>query len=58
MSYADVLEGRVTVGPRVAVIGAGGVGVDLSVFLSHTEEDLDAWLAHWGVGTPPSTPEG
>lgn len=52
VAYDDVLGGRVEVGRRVAVIGAGGIGVDMSVFLTHTEEDLDEWLAHWGVGDP------
>ncbi len=52
MSYADVLAGRVTVGRRVAVVGAGGIGVDVSVFLTHEEESLEEWLAHWGVGDP------
>jgi 2,4-dienoyl-CoA reductase (NADPH2) len=55
-SYADVLNGSVTPGRRVAVIGAGGIGVDVSVWLTHTPslpgEDLDDWLAHWGVGDP------
>ncbi len=52
LSYADVLAGRATPGHRVAVIGAGGIGVDMSVFLTHTEESLEEWLAHWGVGDP------
>ena len=52
VAYDDVLGGRVEVGQRVAVVGAGGIGVDMSVFLTHTEEDLDEWLAHWGVGDP------
>ena len=45
-------------GRRVAVIGAGGIGVDVSHWLSHTPattpttEDLAHWLAHWGVGGP------
>ncbi|WP_445256227.1 oxidoreductase [Nocardioides aurantiacus] len=52
VSYADVLSGRRTVGRRVAVVGAGGIGVDTSVFLTHVEEDLEDWLAHWGVGDP------
>ena len=52
VSYADVLAGRVQVGRRVAVIGAGGIGVDMSVFLTHEEESLDEWMAHWGVGDP------
>jgi 2,4-dienoyl-CoA reductase (NADPH2) len=51
-SYADVLAGRVVPGERVAVIGAGGIGVDVSVFLTHEHEDLDDWMAHWGVGDP------
>ncbi len=52
VSYADVLNGTVTPGRRVAVIGAGGIGVDVSHWLTHTEEDLEEWLAHWGVGDP------
>jgi 2,4-dienoyl-CoA reductase (NADPH2) len=52
VTYADVLSGRVTVGPRAAVVGAGGIGVDVSVFLTHTPETLDEWLDHWGVGDP------
>ena len=51
-SYADVLSGRVVPGERVAVIGAGGIGVDVSVWLTHQREDLDDWMAHWGVGDP------
>lgn len=48
--YNEVLSGVETPGDRVAVIGAGGIGVDMSVWLTHTDEDLDDWLAHWGVG--------
>ncbi|WP_210503181.1 NADPH-dependent 2,4-dienoyl-CoA reductase [Nocardioides xinjiangensis] len=51
-SYADVLSGAVVPGRRVVVIGAGGIGVDVSVFLTHEEEDLEDWMAHWGVGDP------
>ena len=50
--YSDVLSGKVVPGKRVAVIGAGGIGVDVSIWLTHTEETLDEWLAHWGVGDP------
>ena len=52
LSYADVLSGAAVPGDRVAVIGAGGIGVDVSHWLTHTEEDLEEWLAHWGVGDP------
>jgi 2,4-dienoyl-CoA reductase (NADPH2) len=49
-TYADVLAGRTVPGGRVAVMGAGGIGVDVSVWLTHVEETPDEWLAHWGVG--------
>jgi 2,4-dienoyl-CoA reductase (NADPH2) len=52
MTYAELLSGARTPGNRVAVIGAGGIGVDVSVWLTHEEESLDDWLAHWGVGDP------
>ena len=51
-TYAEVLSGRVVPGKRVAVVGAGGIGVDVSVALAHEEESLADWMAHWGVGDP------
>ena len=50
--YNEVLDGTRVPGRRVAVIGAGGIGVDVSVWLTHTEESVEDWLAHWGVGDP------
>ncbi|MEL6746954.1 MAG: FAD-dependent oxidoreductase, partial [Pseudomonadota bacterium] len=35
VSYVDVLAGNAAVGRRVAVIGAGGIGFDVSEFLTH-----------------------
>ena len=59
VSYADVLSGAVIPGKRVAVIGAGGIGVDVSHFLSHDPTDtFDDWMAHWGVGDPTLHPGG
>ena len=52
VSYADVLNGTVTVGARVAIVGAGGIGVDMCHFLTHEETSLAEWKAHWGVGDP------
>ena len=52
VSYADVLNGSVTPGRTVAVIGAGGIGVDMCHFLTHVETDLEGWLDTWGVGDP------
>ncbi|MEU6133643.1 NADPH-dependent 2,4-dienoyl-CoA reductase [Nocardioides sp. NPDC047086] len=52
VTYADVLAGRVVPGRRVAVIGAGGIGVDVSAWLTHRPETLEEWKARWGVGDP------
>lgn len=53
VSYIDVLTGRVEVGRRVAVIGAGGIGFDVSEYLVHQGTppslDIDAFLREWGV---------
>lgn len=53
LSYVDVLRGA-PVGERVAVIGAGGIGFDVSEFLLHRAGDplpmpCDEWLDEWGV---------
>jgi 2,4-dienoyl-CoA reductase (NADPH2) len=59
LSYADVLSGKVTVGRKVAVIGAGGIGVDVSHFLTHDPDDTtEDWFASWGVGDPTLHPGG
>lgn len=56
LSYIDVLAQQKPVGPRVAVIGAGGIGFDVAYFLANgshsTATDLAAWQSEWGVGDP------
>jgi 2,4-dienoyl-CoA reductase (NADPH2) len=52
VSYIDVLTGAVTPGRRVAVIGAGGIGFDVTEFLiGDAEEGLrpEAFLRAWNV---------
>jgi len=53
LSYLDVLRFKKPVGKRVAVIGAGGIGFDVSEYLSHEGEsaslNIDAWLKEWGI---------
>nr|WP_323778070.1 NADPH-dependent 2,4-dienoyl-CoA reductase [Amylibacter sp.] len=62
VSYIDVLRNKVAVGPRVAVIGAGGIGFDVAEYLVHQgtspTEDLDLWKREWGVGDPEDTRGG
>ncbi|WP_410785505.1 FAD-dependent oxidoreductase [Kribbella sp. C-35] len=56
LSYVEVVRERKPVGDTVAVIGAGGIGVDVSEFLTTTSPDLAAWKAEWGVGDPTLLP--
>jgi len=53
LTYVEVLRGA-PVGRSVAVIGAGGIGFDVSEFLLHhpgepLPQPRDAWLEEWGV---------
>ncbi len=53
ISYLDAILGRKPVGQRVAVIGAGGIGFDVSEFITHagpaTSLDREAFWREWGI---------
>jgi 2,4-dienoyl-CoA reductase (NADPH2) len=54
LSYAEAILGA-PIGSRVAVIGAGGIGFDVSEFLVTDESptlNLKEWKAEWGVADP------
>ncbi|SPH16712.1 2,4-dienoyl-CoA reductase [NADPH] [Defluviimonas aquaemixtae] len=61
LSYVQVLEGA-PVGPRAAIVGAGGIGFDVAEFLSQKGTsptlELDEWLSEWGVADPAQIPGG
>lgn len=53
VSYIDVLTNKKQIGQKVAVIGAGGIGFDVSEYLTHegvaTSQDIPAFMQEWGV---------
>ncbi len=53
ISYLDAILERKPVGQKVAVIGAGGIGFDVSEFIVHqgqaTSQDRDAFWKEWGI---------
>ncbi|KFE45529.1 NADPH-dependent 2,4-dienoyl-CoA reductase [Pseudomonas syringae] len=55
LSYLDVILARKPVGHSVAVIGAGGIGFDVSEFLVQqgvsTSLDREAFWKEWGIDT-------
>ena len=71
LSYAEAIEHPARVGRKVAVIGAGGIGFDVSELLAHQGHpalDIADWCDEWGVDlavsergglktpTPPAVP--
>lgn len=52
LNYLDVMSGA-QVGKKVAVIGAGGIGFDISEVLVHqgesTSQNIEAFMKEWGV---------
>lgn len=71
LSYAEAIESPERVGRKVAVIGAGGIGFDVSELLAHQGHpalDIAEWCDEWGVDlavgergglkapTPPTVP--
>ncbi|WP_312239448.1 NADPH-dependent 2,4-dienoyl-CoA reductase [Pantoea sp.] len=51
LSYLDVLRDKKPVGPRVAIIGAGGIGFDTAEYLAQPagEPDMAAFYSEWGI---------
>jgi 2,4-dienoyl-CoA reductase (NADPH2) len=53
VSYVDVLAGRAQAGREVAIIGMGGIGFDVALYLleggSRAPLDPQAFAEHWGI---------
>ena len=56
LTYLDVLRGRAHVGATVAIIGAGGIGIDVAEYLADGGQsptlNLEAWKTEWGISDP------
>ena len=55
LDYADVLYHKKTVGDKVAIIGAGGIGFDMAEYLAHdmahesVSMNTENYMKEWGV---------
>jgi 2,4-dienoyl-CoA reductase (NADPH2) len=53
VSYVDVITGRVPVGAKVAIMGAGGIGFDVAELITHKGTsaalDIDVFAKEWGI---------
>jgi 2,4-dienoyl-CoA reductase (NADPH2) len=60
-SYVEVLAGRVRAGDEVAIIGMGGIGFDVALYLLGERAATlkpAAFAAHWGVSYADDAPAG
>ncbi|WP_157669572.1 NADPH-dependent 2,4-dienoyl-CoA reductase [Chitinibacter sp. GC72] len=56
VNYPDLIAGEVAAGQKVAIIGAGGIGVDVADLLlhrphTHSGHELSQYLSDWGIDT-------
>ncbi|MFT0212628.1 NADPH-dependent 2,4-dienoyl-CoA reductase [Pseudomonas sp. F1_0610] len=53
MNYLEAIKGLKPIGNKVAVIGAGGIGFDVSEFITHqgesTSTNIEAFWKAWGI---------
>lgn len=60
VSYLDVLTGKSAVGQRVAIIGGGGIGFDVALFVTHAAAagTIQSYAESWGVDLTGQVPGG
>jgi 2,4-dienoyl-CoA reductase (NADPH2) len=60
--YVDVISGRAKVGANVVILGAGGIGFDVALYLleggSRASLEAPAFAAHWGIDMKVAGPGG
>lgn len=53
MGYIDAITGKKPVGKKVAIIGAGGIGFDVTELITHegpsAATDIDVFAREWGI---------
>ncbi|MCC0054280.1 MAG: FAD-dependent oxidoreductase [Rhodobiaceae bacterium] len=53
VGYTEILDGTATAGQRVVIIGGGGIGHDVALFLAHGEHEhaptTDEFRRRWGI---------
>ena len=62
IGYVDLLSGRAQAGRHVVIIGAGGIGFDVALYLleraSRSTLDSAAFNHHWGISQEAAVPGG
>jgi len=50
VDYQTLIRDKTPVGEKIAIVGAGGIGVDVATMLTEpASHNLDDWLHEWGI---------
>ena len=59
VDYQTLIRDKTPVGEKVAIVGAGGIGVDVATMLTEpASHSLDDWLHEWGIDKNMEHPGG
>ncbi len=59
IDYQTLIREKTPVGEKVAIVGAGGIGIDVATMLTEpTSHSLDDWLHEWGIDKNMEHPGG
>jgi 2,4-dienoyl-CoA reductase (NADPH2) len=59
VDYQTLIRDKTPVGEKVAIVGAGGIGVDVATMLTEpSSHSLDDWLHEWGIDKNMEHPGG
>ena len=59
VDYQTLIRDKTPVGRKVAIVGAGGIGIDVATMLTEpTSHSLDDWLHEWGIDKNMEHPGG
>ncbi|WP_282176677.1 NADPH-dependent 2,4-dienoyl-CoA reductase [Vibrio nereis] len=59
VDYQTLIRDKTFVGNKVAIVGAGGIGVDVATMLTEpAAHNLDDWLHEWGIDKEITHPGG
>ncbi|CAM4191020.1 NADPH-dependent 2,4-dienoyl-CoA reductase [Vibrio agarivorans] len=59
IDYQTLIRDKTDVGNKIAIIGAGGIGVDVASMLTEPQgHNLDDWLHDWGIDKEMEQPGG
>lgn len=59
VDYQTLIKEKTPVGNKVAIVGAGGIGVDVASMITEPKENtLEDWLQEWGIDKEMEQPGG